>query len=460
MAFADEADLQVQLQALSSSGSLLATFEAADYSGETPGWERFGISALMPGGTRQARVLITASTSGPAVTVDDLALEPASSALPAPLPLSHTDGDVTPTLQPMIEWTEVSAATSYHLQVAADRAFGDLILDTMTASPFYRFADGLAYNRRYFWRGRAVSGAGQSGWSPTWSFVPRPAEQYFDDEFDDQALGSGWFWIREDPGHWAFWGPHGSLAITSQAGDLLGDTNTARDLLLRDAPPDNFAVSAFVDMPLYPAGRQGGLLAYQDDDNYFKIMRVITETGRLQVQAEVDGLVVEEASTLVNAVLPSGLPLKLVRQGDTMSGYYSVDGATWRPLGEPVTVAWPDLKIGLTAYNQPGVEESAAFFGWFRVQPGCTHLQIDVEPPGSGSVTQYPGDCDGGLGHSAGFDVTLTANPAPGYHFDAWTGEVSSRANPLSFTLHREMVLTAHFQPGLYLPLVMRGGPH
>jgi uncharacterized repeat protein (TIGR02543 family) len=448
-----QANAQIQLQALSQAQSVLSTFVAGHYLTETVGWERFGASAVMPTGTVAARLVITTSGSGPVVYVDDVDFHPAHFMPLAPLPMIHTDGDVMPTLQPVPQWADVTSATSFQLQIATDRHFDEPIIDVMTPSLFYAVSDGLNYNRRYFWRVQGSNGMGQGSWSPTWSFIPRPSDSYYDDEFDSDALRSGWFWVREDQSHWGLGQRPNALAIRTQAGDLSGTTNTAKNLLLREAPPEDFDVSTFVDMPLEANSQQSGLLVYQDDDNYIKIMRVMNNWPRVEVLAEVNGHIVELASRPVL----SGLPMRIMRKGNTYTTYYSVDGATWRSLGQPITTNWSDLKIGLTAYNPPGASETTAYFYWFRVKPGCTQIMADILPPGSGSVVQSAGDCDNDLGHSAGFSVTLAANPAPGYKFESWSGDIEGTTNPINITAHQDMTVTAHFMSWrVYLPLVLR----
>jgi regulation of enolase protein 1 (concanavalin A-like superfamily) len=455
---AQQVDVKVDLEALSQSGSPLATFAAGSYEGETPGWERFGLSAPLPPETKQARLLVRTSGADPITYLDDIAFGPAPAAPPAPLPAVHTDGDIWPTRRPKLEWMEVSAATSFELQVALDAAFAQMALEAATASPFYAASEDLELNRRYFWRVRAANGAGRSGWSPTRSFILRPASEYHDDEFDAGALRDGWTWVREDPSRWGFWGTRGVLAISTQAGELAGAANTARNLLLRPAPTGDFEASTDVSMALTASTQQGGLLVYLDDDNYLKAMRIMTDAPGVELRAEVNGMTVQQSATLINT--GAGVPLRIARQGDSYSAYYSTDGMTWRALGQPVSVDWDAPRVGLTAYSQAGVAETAAYFTWFRVRPGCAEVTIEVMPPGSGIAGQGAGDCDGGTGHSAGFMVTASAQPAPGFVFDRWGGAIGGTENPAHFVIQQDMYVVANFSPEthaamLFLPFLV-----
>jgi uncharacterized repeat protein (TIGR02543 family) len=99
------------------------------------------------------------------------------------------------------------------------------------------------------------------------------------------------------------------------------------------------------------------------------------------------------------------------------------------------------------------------FFDWFRVRPGCTRVITDVYPLASGTVAESAGDCNESLGHSAGFTITLAANPNPGYQFLSWSGAVTGTTNPISLTISHNITVTANFSQTLqtkriFLPII------
>src|SRR5690606_7288717 len=109
--------------------------------------------------------------------------------------------------------------------ISDNEAFSPLITDAVTTSPFYSVQGGLSYDTVYFWRVKALNGAGESDWSMTWRFIPRSAENYHSDEFESSQLASDWTWVREDPDYWELGGPlgrrnYGYLGITALPGDL------------------------------------------------------------------------------------------------------------------------------------------------------------------------------------------------------------------------------------------------
>ncbi|MDF1555613.1 MAG: DNRLRE domain-containing protein [Deferrisomatales bacterium] len=67
-------------------------------------------------------------------------------------------------------------------------------------------------------------------------------------------------------------------------------------------------------------------------------------------------------------------------------------------------------------------------------------VSITTDPPGAGAVT-------GAGTYSAGTVAAIDADPATGYEFVGWTGDVSSTANPVNFLVNGDKAITAVFQP-------------
>ena len=74
-------------------------------------------------------------------------------------------------------------------------------------------------------------------------------------------------------------------------------------------------------------------------------------------------------------------------------------------------------------------------------------LSVTISPSGGGSVTDTgincPGDCSENCTY--GTDVTLTATPAAGYQFNAWSGDYSGSTNPDTITMNGNKNVTAEF---------------
>src|SRR6202008_1022208 len=88
------------------------------------------------------------------------------------------------------------------------------------------------------------------------------------DEFD--TLGPQWQVTRPDDARRKV--ADGALVITSQNGDLQANTNTAKNLVLQDVNGDWTMESKLTfSRPLAGNNEQGGIIAYNSDQNYVKL---------------------------------------------------------------------------------------------------------------------------------------------------------------------------------------------
>jgi len=70
-------------------------------------------------------------------------------------------------------------------------------------------------------------------------------------------------------------------------------------------------------------------------------------------------------------------------------------------------------------------------------------LTVNVLPSGIGSVTLSPSIA--GNNYEEGASITLTAQPASGYLFDHWSGDLSGDSNPDTITMDDDKSVVAHF---------------
>ncbi|MBI5296272.1 MAG: S-layer homology domain-containing protein [Chloroflexi bacterium] len=82
----------------------------------------------------------------------------------------------------------------------------------------------------------------------------------------------------------------------------------------------------------------------------------------------------------------------------------------------------------------------------------CFSLFVAVDPVTGGSVETSPSpNCPGDPGkYSTGTTVTLTAVPAAGYSFSAWSGDVSGAANPVDLDMTADRFVTVTFAETCY----------
>ncbi len=79
-------------------------------------------------------------------------------------------------IRPTLDWSDVTGATGYTVQVATDAAFTNIVLDEELTGSEYTFTAPLDLKTEYFWRINAKDGTASSVWSETRSFTTEPVE--------------------------------------------------------------------------------------------------------------------------------------------------------------------------------------------------------------------------------------------------------------------------------------------
>lgn len=196
------------------------------------------------------------------------------------------------------------------------------------------------------------------------------------DEFTGTALnGCRWSVVNEQPGGYRV--SDGALRIDTTPNDIYGaDTGVPNFIVQQQPAGDEWTVETKIDASAFDRQyQQGGLILYGDDDNYVKLDIVSTNaagsaiTRNLELRNEIGGVV---QNPQPNAPAPANgiVHLRLAKSGNTYTGWYSADGATWTQITETVTNAGlGGARIGLYALgnaNQGQVSRTGVF-DYFRV---------------------------------------------------------------------------------------------
>ncbi|GBC84344.1 hypothetical protein HRbin11_00769 [bacterium HR11] len=110
---------------------------------------------------------------GPASTCTCVTPSPGSCTAPsAPTLVSPANGATGVSTTPTLDWSDVTGATSYDVQVCSDSACATVVRSQtgLTASQ-WTVSPALNSATTYYWRARAVNSCGASAWSATWSFT-------------------------------------------------------------------------------------------------------------------------------------------------------------------------------------------------------------------------------------------------------------------------------------------------
>ena len=176
------------------------------------------------------------------------------------------------------------------------------------------------------------------------------------DEFNG-AIGNQWEWVRENNENHSL--SSGSITITTEVGDVSEASNNAKNILLQSANNDWTIETKLVGSRVPSQPENGGIIAYQDDDNFVKLMfrAVIKTTRQNGVQPGTVDFLIEENGIAKSVgsfnlreeiVGDNALYLKLEKKGGVYTASYSSDGKTFRTLGTDETLL-KDIKVGLIA---------------------------------------------------------------------------------------------------------------
>jgi serine/threonine protein kinase len=188
----------------------------------------------------------------------------------------------------------------------------------------------------------------------------------FRDDFIGQ-LAEGWTWLYEDPKKWSLSAVEGSLQILASDASFDGPY-TPLNILLRDVPTGDFEVTTSVQFTPTSDFQFAGLVVYQDSKNVLQFGHAFCDVVNACVGNGVYFDNFENGSvTGTNNAAPFHrelIYLRLQRQGNTYTGYYSEDGKNWIKLGEHSRDLSP-VRVGLMAAQAP--EEIPALFDYFTM---------------------------------------------------------------------------------------------
>lgn len=196
------------------------------------------------------------------------------------------------------------------------------------------------------------------------------------DEFNG-SVGSQWQWTRENKSTYNLTKHTGTLTITSEVGDVSEATNNAKNLLLQSTNNDWIIETKLVGSRVPSQPENAGILAYQDDRNFVKLMfRAVIKTSRggapaMQQPGTIDLIMEENDITKSMAsfnlkeemIGNNNLFLKLEKKGSIYTAFYSLDGTKYEKLGT-ADILLKDIKSGLIVCDGVITQNMKSTF-WF-----------------------------------------------------------------------------------------------
>lgn len=161
-------------------------------------------------------------------------------------------------------------------------------------------------------------------------------------------LLENWSIIREDKTRFKI-NSENSVTITATQGDMTDATANAKNILLTSASGD-FEATVKLDFKPFTDFQSAGLIVYANDKSFFSVLRRHHSyfNDKCFTTNNVANSSLKEQP--VDDVQPNDpVYLKVVKQGSTLSGFYSYDGENWTAIGGAVTNAGlsGDVKVGL-----------------------------------------------------------------------------------------------------------------
>jgi beta-glucosidase-like glycosyl hydrolase len=215
--------------------------------------------------------------------------------------------------------------------------------------------------------------------------------QALSDDFNGTTLGKQWQWVRENPSTHSLTQKPGMLTLTTEPGDVSEASNNAKNLLLQSANNDWVAQTHMVCSRVPSQPENAGLIAYQDDNNFVKLMlRAVTKTtrqgrgpgavqpGTIDLVVEENGIAKSAGSFNLNREITGNtlLTLKLEKKGALFTAYYSLDGTTFQKLGTATSLL-KNSKVGLMACDGVIIQSMKNTF-WFNPDTTKPDTPFDV----------------------------------------------------------------------------------
>ncbi len=169
------------------------------------------------------------------------------------------------------------------------------------------------------------------------------------------TLTNDWSITRSDPENWKL-NNENSITITTQAGEYYSNTSNAANVFLTPVEGDFTATTKLTFVP--GADYQtAGIIVYQDDENLYGAYKRYHSgfKGNIFTDFAINkGKASEHTTPDPDKDAPAYI--KVVKEGTTLTAYYSRDNENWTQIANPLNVSGltGDLKVGLYAVDGNG----------------------------------------------------------------------------------------------------------
>ncbi|MCB7138002.1 ThuA domain-containing protein [Cellulosimicrobium marinum] len=190
----------------------------------------------------------------------------------------------------------------------------------------------------------------------------------------------------------------GHLVVPTTATDFYGTNNTTvPNLVLQDLPDGPFTATAKLTLPARQQYQQAGLLIWEDQDNYAKMV-IQGRSAAADPATRIFQFIREENAApnevgdsntaALGADYPDTVYVRFVSNGQNLQAAYSADGTDFTTMPQTKSIAdLENAQIGLVSLKGNGTASPIldAQFDWFHITP-------DDTAPAPGPDDEFDGD--------------------------------------------------------------------
>lgn len=197
---------------------------------------------------------------------------------------------------------------------------------------------------------------------------------WFVDGFSSTRLDSAWSVIGRDDSALSLNDPRGSLTLTTRDANLYETDNRPVNVVLRNAPKDDYDLTTKLRFDPQQDYEQAGLVLWAGQDDYAQL--TYSHQGGLALLGGVESHAKASLELLENTA-GTTLFLRLSRHKDLVSFAVSADGLRWTRVGQPVRSTTTYTKVGIFSSASGSKRAIPAHFDFVTATP---YLRLPSRP--------------------------------------------------------------------------------
>lgn len=240
---------------------------------------------------------------------------------------------------------------------------------------------------------------------------------------NDAELGNNWSIVREDANGWGFLQDSDGVRITAQGGSLWATGNGVKNIITTGyaGSLDKLTATVKVSGKTAVNYEECGIIFYKDDDNYTAVQRKHgTGNPVIAVVNEVRGAANEDGS--IPDVDSEYIYFRLVKEGERLTGSYSLDGSNWTEIRSVDNAGLGDTyRIGVIAGGGNG--SNAFTFTNLTIEDGQYGFKIVNKAPEAMGISYNLNGAQSaavGVGMTAEYDYRDMEGDAEGASVVLW----------------------------------------